>query len=154
MLQTNIFMVALVSILFSSSLYAENITVIDAWSRASAPGQANGSVAVTITSTKDARLIAVHSAAAASAEIHTMSMDGGIMKMRQLNELPLPAKKSVSLAPGKEHIMLFGLKAPLKTGDEIPLTLTIQFSDKRTEVVNFKAQVRSLTAEQHNEHHH
>ncbi len=135
-------------LLLSAQVYAGEVDVKDAWARATAPGQVNGSVGVVITSKKDARLIAVKSAVAESAEIHTMSMDNGVMQMRQLDYLELPAKQPVTLGPGGNHLMLFGLKHPLKAGTTLPLTLTVQYADKRTEDIKIKAQIRSLTAVQ------
>lgn len=135
--------------LLSAHVYAGEISIKDAWARATAPGQVNGSAGVVITSKKDARLIAVKSAVADSAEIHSMSMDNGVMQMRQLDYLELPAKQPITLGPGGNHLMLFGLKHPLKAGTTLPLTLTVQYADKRTENIKIKAQIRSLTSEQH-----
>lgn len=133
-------------LLLTGTSYAGEINITDAWSRATAPGQENGSVALNITSARDARLVAVSSTVSASAEIHTMTMDSGVMKMRQLDFLPLPAKQTVTLGPGGDHLMLFDLKKPLKAGGIVPLTLTIEFADKSTEKINVKAQVRPLTS--------
>lgn len=138
--------------LLSTQVYAGDVQIKDAWARATAPGQVNGSVGVVITSKKDARLIAVKSAVAESAEIHTMTMDNGVMQMRQLDYLELPANQPVTLGPGGNHLMLLGLKRPLKEGSTLPLTLTVQYADKKTEKISTKAQVRSLT-ESHHQHH-
>lgn len=147
-------LIVVAALLLTAQVQAGEIKVSDAWTRATAPGQENGSVGLVITSQKDARLIAVTSPVAASAEIHTMTMDNGVMKMRQLEDLPLPAKQAVTLGPGSDHLMLFGLKHALKAGDKVPLTLTVQFADKRTEKINIKAQVKPLTAGQNKHHHH
>lgn len=133
-------------LLLSVQVYASEIKINDAWARATAPGQENGSVGVVITSKQDARLIAVKSTVAESAEIHTMTMDNGVMQMRQLDYLELPANQAVTLGPGGNHLMLFGLKHPLKAGSTLPLTITVQYADKRTEEIKIKAQIRSLTA--------
>ena len=138
--------------LLVSQVYAGDVQIKDAWARATAPGQVNGSVGVVITSKKDARLIAVKTTVAESAEIHTMTMDNGVMQMRQLDYLELPANQPVTLGPGGNHLMLLGLKRPLKEGSTLPLTLTVQYADKKTEKISTKAQVRSLT-ESHHQHH-
>lgn len=138
--------------LLSAQVVAGDVQIKDAWARATAPGQVNGSVGVVITSKKDARLIAVKSAVAGSAEIHTMTMDNGVMQMRQLDYLELPANQPVTLGPGGNHLMLLGLKRPLKEGSTLPLTLTVQYADKKTEKISLKAQVRSLTEGQHQHH--
>lgn len=143
------------ALMLTTQVFAADIKVSDAWARATAPGQENGSVGLVITSPTDARIIAVTSPAAASAEIHTMTMDAGVMKMRQLEYLPLPAQQPVTLGPGGDHLMLFGLKKPLKAGGKVPLTITVQYADKKTRKINISALVRPLTAAHDpHQHHH
>ena len=146
--------IVVTALFFAAQVYAGEITVSGAWARATVPGQENGSVGLVITSKKDARLVAVTSPVSASAEIHTMTMDNGVMQMRQLEYLPLPAMQPVTLGPGGEHLMLFGLKHALKAGDKVPLTVTVQYADKHTEKIKFKATVRPLNAEQDKRLHH
>jgi hypothetical protein len=138
--------IGIAALLLTTHAIAGDISTADVWARATAPGQENGSVGVVITSAKDARLIAVSSPVCKTAEIHTMSMNNGVMEMRQLEFLPLPAQQPVTLGPGGDHLMLFGLKHPLKAGDEFPLTLTVQFADKHTQKIKIKALVKSITA--------
>lgn len=77
------------------------------------------------------RLIGVATPAAKSAQIHTMSMDGNVMKMREAGEISLPAGAKVEMKPGNGyHIMLMGLSQPLKAGDKIPLTLNFEKAGK------------------------
>jgi periplasmic copper chaperone A len=142
------------ALFFALQAQAGEVSVSDAWSRATAPGQEVGMVAMVVTSQKDARIVAVSSTASASAEIHTMTMDNGVMKMRQLEDLPLSAKKPVTLGPGGNHLMLIGLRQALKAGDTVALTLTVEFADKSTEKVNVKAQIRALAAVQDKHQHH
>ena len=144
---------AFLAMFFAAQSYASEITVTDAWARETAPGQENGSVGLLITSQNDARLISVETTAAASAEIHTMTMDNGVMKMRQLENLPLPARQAVSLGPGGDHLMLFGIKQPLKAGGKVPLILTVQFADKRIEKIKINALVKPLTGAHEHQHH-
>jgi len=65
------------------------------------------------------------------------------MEMRQLESLELPAKQTVKLEPGGLHIMLLDLKNPLKSGDKVPLRLTLQRADRSKTVVEVQAEVRS-----------
>lgn len=77
------------------------------------------------------RLIGVASPVAKSAQIHAMSMDGNVMKMREVGEIGLPSGTKVVMKPGDGyHIMLTGLRQPLKAGDKIPLTLSFEKAGK------------------------
>ena len=70
--------------------------------------------------------MAATTAVAKSVELHTMSMEGDVMKMRQLDAIELPKGAMVELKPGGLHLMLMGLKAPLKAGDTFPMTLRFE----------------------------
>lgn len=100
------------------------VEVTAAWARAT-PGMAqNGAAYVTLEAATPDRLTGVETPVAAKAELHTMqTKPGGIMEMRPIDSLDLPAGKRVTLKPGAMHIMLMGLKAPLRTGQSFPLTL-------------------------------
>jgi len=105
---------------------AGDLTLSDAFSRATLPGAKVGGGYVTITNaSKDAdTLLGGSSPVAGRVEVHEMKMDGSVMKMRQLKDgLAIPAGETVKLAPGGLHIMMMDLKAPLKEGDMVPLTL-------------------------------
>ena len=60
-----------------------------------------------------------------------MTMQGGVMKMRSLAAIDLPAGQAVVLKPGATHIMLMGLKQPLRAGESFPLTLEFEKAGKR-----------------------
>lgn len=77
-------------------------------------------------------LVGVSSPAAARAELHTHKMDGGMMRMRRIAQVNLPAGKTVAFRPGGSHIMLIGLKEPLTAGDEIKLTLRFRHAKPLT----------------------
>jgi copper(I)-binding protein len=129
------------------------IAVSDAWGRATAPGQDSGSVQFSITSSKEAKLVAITSPAANAVEIHSMVHEDGKMKMRAVESIALPAGKAVDLGKNGNHVMLLNLKQPLKEGDSIPLTLTIEFADKHKATVDAKAEIRSQGAhDMHNMH--
>lgn len=80
----------------------------------------------------DDRLLSASSPVAKSVEIHEMSMDGGVMRMRALKELVIPAGKTVSLAAGGTHLMLIGTQAPLKAGDSIRVDLQFEKAGRAT----------------------
>lgn len=113
----------LVSMLLACSKQAPEINITDNWVRATAEGQDAGAAYMTITSASDTSLVKVESSASDSIEIHSMSMENGIMKMRMLEQLDLKAKTPNKLAPGGFHLMLFDLKNPLKAGETVSFSL-------------------------------
>jgi periplasmic copper chaperone A len=103
------------------------ITIDHPYARATAPGQPSGGAFLRLDNRGPAdRLVAVQSGVAGSTELHEMKMEGDVMRMRQIDAVELPRNQSVSLQAGGLHIMLMGLKAPLKEGDKFPLTLRFQ----------------------------
>ena len=130
---------------------AQPVTVKEAWVRAPAPGQNVAGGYMELTSGTHALLIAVASPVAARAELHATTMDGGVMRMRQVESIVLPAAKTVKLAPGGSHIMLLDAK-PLKPGDKVPLTLTVQRDGSRS-VFTVEAIVRGADGSTSHRHH-
>ena len=106
----------------------EGLTVKDGWARASTPGAKNGAAYVTIMNhgMKSDALISVVSDVSAKVELHSHKKDGGVMRMRRILSVPVPAHSVAELKPGGDHIMLIGLKRQLKVGDCIILTLRFQ----------------------------
>lgn len=106
---------------------ADGITVHDAWSRATPPGITVG-VAYFVIDNKGAqdRLLHVSSPIAKQPELHVSKMHGGVMTMEELNTLEVGAHAKVAFAPSGKHVMLIGLRRPLKAGDSFPLTLTFE----------------------------
>lgn len=129
------------ALLAASAAHAQ-IKVDDPWVRATvAPQKATGAF-MQLTSAKPAKVVAASSPVAGLVEIHEMKMDDGVMKMRAVDALALPAGQAVALKPGSYHVMLMGLKAPIKAGEVVPLTLTVEGADgKRTEL-EVRAQAR------------
>jgi hypothetical protein len=136
---------ALVILTFAASAQAE-VIVKDAWIRATVPQQKVGGVFLQIECSSDAKLIEAHSDAAASAELHEMKFDNNIMRMRAIEQLELPAGKSITLKPGGYHLMLMGLKNQVKVGDVIPLTLVIENKDKKRQTVQVKVVAKPINA--------
>lgn len=116
-----------------------DVEVSDAWCRASLPGAAAAACYVTLTATGEDRLVGAETVAAARTEIHTMSMAGGVMRMRPLDGLDLPRGRAVALRPGGEHLMLISPTAPLQAGDTV--TLTLRF--RRAAPASLQAPVRA-----------
>ena len=105
------------------------VKATDAWVRATVPSQKSTGAFVTLTSTEEAKVVAVESPAAAMVELHSSSMKGGTMQMRAVESIDLPAGKAVALKPGAMHVMLMGLAKPAAAGESFPLVFTIE--DKR-----------------------
>jgi copper(I)-binding protein len=127
------------------------INVHQAWARTTAPGQDVGAVYLMIVSKKDTSLVSVKADIAEHAQIHSMTMDNGIMKMRELESLPIPAGKMVNLSPGGIHLMLVGLKKPLKAGEKIALTLEFKDTAGKSSSVNITAPIQNEASE--HDHH-
>jgi copper(I)-binding protein len=108
---------------------AGDLVITQAWSRATPGGAKIGGGYLTIENkgTAPDRLIGGSSDVAGKVVVHEMSMANGVMTMRQLdNGLTIDAGKTVTLAPGGFHLMLMELKAPLKQGQSVPITLTFE----------------------------
>lgn len=114
------------SLLIAATAIAQTspVKVEKAWARATPPRAEVGAVYMTLTAASPDRLVSVSTPAAAKAEVHEMGMENGVMRMRETPGLMLPAGEPVVLGPGGYHVMLTGLKAPLKQGQTIPLHLT------------------------------
>ncbi|HBU30265.1 MAG: hypothetical protein A2X71_09760 [Thiobacillus sp. GWE1_62_9] len=130
--------------------WAANVSVTDAWARATMPGQKVSGAYMQIQSDADARLLGASSPAVPRVEVHEMKMDGDVMRMREVQSIDLPKGKTVSLEPGGFHIMLMNLPKPIAAGDVIPLTLVVESGGKR-QTVEVKAQARAVGGAMH--HH-
>jgi copper(I)-binding protein len=109
------------------------IEVSDAWARPTR-GDAPGAVYITIENKggQDDRLISVMTDHAAMAMVHQTEMSEGVARMRMAGEINVPAESSIKMVPGGTHIMLEGLRTPLKTGDSFPLVLKFRESGEET----------------------
>lgn len=132
----------LASALLVSVAAQAQVKVDDPWVRATvAPQKATGAF-MQLTSPNAAKVVAASSPVAAMVEIHEMKMDDGVMKMRAVDALPLPAGQAVALKPGGYHVMLMGLKSQIKAGDAVPLTLTVEGEDGKRMALEVKALAR------------
>jgi copper(I)-binding protein len=97
------------------------------YARVTAPGQPTGGAYLRLENRGASdRLVSATADVSKGVELHTMRMEGDVMRMRQVDAIDLPANKTVVLQPGGIHIMLVGLKAPLKEGDSFPMTLKFE----------------------------
>lgn len=114
---------------------ARRVEITEARVRAMPPGAPNSGAFMTLRNQggSDARLIGGTSQAAASVELHTHVMDDGMMQMRAIPEIVVPAGGEVVLEPGGLHVMLLGLTGPLEVGQTVPISL--QYGDGSWRVV-------------------
>jgi copper(I)-binding protein len=145
------FALAALAGLFSLSAFAE-VSVAEPWVRATVPAQKATGAFMRLKSDADARLVSAASPVAGVVEIHEMVMDKDVMKMSPVPALELPAGQAVELKPGGYHVMLLDLKAQVKEGDQVPLTLVIENKDGSRQTLELTAPARPLNAPMKMEH--
>jgi periplasmic copper chaperone A len=121
------------------------IRIADPWSRATPKGASVGAGYMTITNTGTTpdRLVAGSANVAASFEVHEMTMENNVMRMRSLaGGLDIKPGETVELKPGALHVMLVGLKKPLAAGDRVSATLVFEKAGK----VEIEYEVRPIGA--------
>jgi periplasmic copper chaperone A len=129
---------ALIAGVFATSVRAEDVkagdlVITQAWTRATPGGARTGGGYLTIENKGSApdRLIGASADGAGKVEVHEMAMNDGVMKMRPVEGgLTIDPGKTVKLAPGGYHLMMMDLKAPLKQGEKLPLTLQFEKAGK------------------------
>jgi len=120
------------------------VTVKNAWVRATVPAQQVTGAFMTITSTEEAKLVGASSRIAASSEIHESMIHGGVAHMQGVEAVKLPAGKAVELKPGGHHLMLMGLSKQVATGQKVPIILTVVDAKGKKSTVEVEADVRGL----------
>jgi periplasmic copper chaperone A len=142
---------ALVASLFAVPARAEDVKAGDlvisqAWSRATPNGAkiAGGYLTIENKGTAPDKLIGGSGDIAGKVEVHEMSVNNGVMTMRPLDKgLAIEPGKTVKLAPGGYHLMMFDLKGPLKQGEKVPVTLEFEKAGK----VNLSLDVQGVGAQ-------
>lgn len=101
-----------------------SMEIANAYTRATVPGQqvAGGFMKIENKGAAD-QLISVSSPVSGEVQLHEMAMEGNVMKMRQVKDIPVPAGGAVELKPGGLHLMFMNIKAPLTAGETIPVKL-------------------------------
>lgn len=140
----------------SPALAQENATQIGAlrilnpWTRASGQGmQGGGFLVIRNTSAEPDRLISAASPAAGRLELHTHIRDGDVMRMRPVNDIPVPANGEVTLQPGGLHLMLIGLTQAMNAGGSIPVTLRFERAGEVTVGLSVQAAGARTPAHRH-----
>ena len=140
---------AFAALLASPTLAADytagSLKISAPWARATPKGAqvGGGFMTITNTGTTPDRLVGGSTGISSSFEVHEMSMDGGVMKMRMLRDgLEIKPGETVTLKPGSYHVMFMGLKDQLKQGDTFKATLQFEKAGK----VEVEYKVESIAA--------
>lgn len=130
-------LVALLGLISTPSWACGDLTTANAWIRLAPPTAKvmAGYLTLANTSDKSLQVTGASSEDFDKVELHSMSMDGGVMQMRQLEQIEIKAGGEVSLSPGGNHLMLIGPKRGFKAGDEVQVALTV--CDDQQKLVTF-----------------
>lgn len=136
------------SLMFSAGVLAgaaDTVSVQDPYVRLAPPNApATGAfMVIKNNGDKDVKVVKADNPASKVTELHTHINDGGVMKMRPVPSIDIKAKGEAVLKPGSLHVMMIDLKAPMKEGDVVPITLS--FDDGSTKQVDAKV-VRPMAA--------
>lgn len=142
------FVLSIVSI---AAVFGADIEIYGAYARASIPNVPNSAAFFVIknNSDKDIAITSANSDIAEKNELHTHIKENKMMKMMKIEKLVVPAKSSLELKSGGDHVMLMGLKKELKAGDEINLELSFSDGDKKS----IKVPVKDLASTMHKMQH-
>lgn len=148
-----------IAVLCSAALAAQaddlkqgDLTIGHPWARATAHGQRAGGAFLKLENrgSADDKLLSARADVAESVEMHSMTTEGDVMRMRQVTAIGLPGGQSVELKPGGLHLMLMGLKYPLRAGSSFPLTLKFE----RAGEVKIDVKVEAPVPAKGHGHHH
>jgi periplasmic copper chaperone A len=123
--------------------------ITDAWVRITVPGATVSGAYMHIKSAEPVKLVKAETPAAGLVELHNMSMKDGVMEMKAMDAVEVPANKVVDLKPGGMHVMLMMVKKPINKGDKVSLTLTFEGADKKPLVVKVDAIAQEKDSGQH-----
>lgn len=126
--------------------------VHDAWVRATVAGQPATGAFMHLTASTDSKLVGVASPAARTVEVHQTTMKDDVMSMKPVSSVDLPAGKTVVFDANGYHVMLIGLVAQVKEGDQVPLTLTVQDDKGVRQTLEVLAPARALNSDAHGAH--
>jgi copper(I)-binding protein len=130
--------------LVNNAWASDEVLVDKAWLRESVAGQESASLQLKLTVTKPAKLIGVSSPWAAAVEIQQLLPNRGKMQSRAVTSLRLSRNRALAFGEHSFALMMLGLKQPLKVGDQVPVSLTVEFSGKQVRTVEVEAEVKAL----------
>jgi copper(I)-binding protein len=134
---------------------ADHIHVMDPYVRLAPPNApATGAFMVIMNrGTREAKVVMADNPTSKVTELHTHLNEGGVMKMRPVKEISVPAGGQAVLKPGSLHVMLIDMKAPLKEGDVVPITLGFDDGSRKTVDVPVKNMAAAMSPMKHDMKH-
>lgn len=110
-----------------------DVQISNAWARETVAGQHGTAAYMEIANrgSGDDRLVRVDAVRPVVAMLHSTTNAGGISRMRSVRDLPVPAGDTLVLSPGGTHLMITGLRSPLRPGDTLPVRLHFEKSGSR-----------------------
>lgn len=137
----------------TSVAFAADVSIEQPFARATPPGQPNSAAFMQLSNKGEATaLVAAHSSVANVVELHTHIHDEGVMRMRKIEQIELPAGATTLLEPGGLHVMLIDLKQPLQDGSRIDLTL--EYADGSMQQIEIPVQMAMPAGMQMQQHKH
>lgn len=138
--------IAAMMALTSTAWAQTTVKVENAWVRGTVAQQQATGAFMRLTASQNARLVEASSPVAGVTEVHEMAMENDVMRMRQIQGLPLAAGQTVELKPGGFHVMLMNLKQTLQAGQNVPITLVFEDANQNRFTQQIQAPVRALGA--------
>lgn len=132
---------------FAGSVCAgpNDVMVDKVWVGESVPGQNSATLELNITTVKAATLLSVSSVVADKVEIHSVSRHAGKMQVHAVDDLPLPAHHTTTFGSHRLFLMLVGLKKELNAGERIPVSLVVEYANKRRQTIAVEATVKKMS---------
>lgn len=127
----------------------KGVKVFDVWAKTTVPGGSVSAAYMHIKSPMPIKLVKAETPISGNVEIHDMKMKDGVMEMKAIDAVDIPANKLVDLKPGGMHVMLMKLNKPINKGDTVPLKLTFEGADKKTFTMNVDAKAQEKDADKH-----
>lgn len=140
-----IFLSLLLSLSAGSAWAGPNDAMVDqVWVGESVPGQNSATLELNITTVKAATLVSVSSPVADKVEIHNVSRHGSKMQARVVERLRLPAHRTTTFGSHQLFLLMRGLKQELNIGDRIPVSVVIEYANKRRLTIAVEATVKKM----------
>lgn len=124
---------------------ANDVMVDKVWVGESVPGQNSATLELNITTVSPAKLLSISSEVAGKVEIHSVSRHGNKMQAHVVDDLSLPAHRTTAFGSHQLFLIMTGLKKELNIGDRIPVSLIIEYPNKRKQTIAVEATVKKMS---------